>query len=126
MAIDAVVGGIERPVLEPFDRDVAGAEARVLDLMEGVHPVDALALLRPEAVRVLDRARIHLLIFRVVDEGALLPLRRNAVDLVGHRPGSLLTHSARRLAPCALLFLITTIMRRRFGERQGRRRHTLV
>ena len=32
MAVDAVVGDVERAVLEPFDRDVAGIEGGVLDL----------------------------------------------------------------------------------------------
>jgi hypothetical protein len=94
MAVDAVVGGVERAVLEPFDRDVAGV-GRVLDLAERLDPVDALGLLAPEAVRVFHRALIHLLVLGFVDEAALLPLGWNLVDLVvGHR----LLHALRQVA----------------------------
>ncbi len=87
MPVDAVVGDVELAVLEPFDRDVVGSEGGVLDLAERLDPVDALGLFGPEAVRVLERARIHFLVFRLVDEGALGPGRRNVIDLVGHRTG---------------------------------------
>ena len=57
-----------------------------MTLRERLDPVDALGLLAPEAVRVVDRALVHLLVFGFVDEAALLPLGRNLVDLVvGHR-----------------------------------------
>ena len=36
MPVDAVLGDIEDAILEPFDRDVAGREAGVLDLGEGL------------------------------------------------------------------------------------------
>ena len=59
-----------------------------MTLVERLDPVDALGLLGPEAVRVVDRARVHLLVLGVVDIGALLPLGRNVVNLVRHRPSS--------------------------------------
>src|SRR4029453_4501785 len=85
MAIEAIVGDIGGAVLEPFDRDVVRIERRVLDLGVGSEPVNALALLAPEAVWVLDRLRVHCLIFGVVDERSLLPVRRNLIDLISHR-----------------------------------------
>ena len=84
MPIDAVVGGVEAAVLEPLDRDIARPERRVLDLARRTVPVQALGLFRPEAVRVLDRARVHLLVLGRVDIGALRPLRRDIVDFVRH------------------------------------------
>ena len=76
MAVDAVGGDVEHAVLEPFDRDVAGREGGVLDLGEGLDPVDALGLLGPESVGVADRARIHVAVFGLVDKGALGPFGR--------------------------------------------------
>jgi hypothetical protein len=104
MPIDAVVGGVEDAVLEPFDRDVAGAEGAVLDLGRRLVPVQALGLLGPEAIRVLERARVHLLVLVGVDIGAFLPLRWNIVDLLGH-----LSSSTRRSGkgPCAIILFKT-------------------
>jgi hypothetical protein len=84
MAVNAVVGDVEHAVLEPFDRDVARRVGDVLDLGEGFDPVDALGLLAPEAVRVLDRARVHVLVFCAIDIGAFRPVGRHVVNLLGH------------------------------------------
>jgi len=84
MAVDAVPGDVQLPILEPFDRDVAGREGDVLDLGEGLDPVDPLAVLAPEAVRVLDRVRVHLAIFCVIDVSTLGPIGRHVIDLLGH------------------------------------------
>ena len=84
MPVDAVVGGVEHAVLEPFDRDIARAEGAVLDLARCSVPVQALGFLGPKAVGVLERARVHLLVLVGVDIGAFLPLRRNVVDFLGH------------------------------------------
>src|SRR5215217_4067759 len=84
MAVDAVPGGVQDAVLEPFDGDVAGGEGDVLDLVEGLHPVDALGLLGPEAVGIADRAGIHFAVLGVVDIGAFGPIGGYVVNLVGH------------------------------------------
>ena len=81
MAVDAVVTDVQRAVLEPLDRHVVRVVGGVLHLAEGLDPVDALGLLGPETVRVLDRSLIHLLVFGVVDEGALPPFGRYVIDL---------------------------------------------
>src|SRR5262249_56249701 len=47
MAVDAVVADVQRAVLEPFDRHVAGVVGRVLDLAERLDPVEALNLPTP-------------------------------------------------------------------------------
>src|SRR5690606_7543212 len=51
VAVDAIVGNIGNAVLIPFDGHVT-VEIGVLDLGEGLEPVDAPAVLCPEAVRV--------------------------------------------------------------------------
>jgi len=84
MAVDAVVGGVGGAVLEPFDGDVTRVEGGVLDLGEGLVPVDALRLLRPEAVGIGDRALVHAVVVGVADIGALGPLGGYFVDLVRH------------------------------------------
>ena len=120
MAVDAVVGGVGDAVLEPFDRDVAGTEGRVLDLGRRPIPMDALGLLGPEPVRVLERARVHLLVLGLVDKAALLPLRRNIVHLVRHR---FCLHAGLRLGGCRAhgRCLGKGIMRWRPDERQAGR-----
>ncbi len=70
MPVDAVVGDVGDAVLEPFDRDVAGAERGVLDLARRSVPVDALGLIGPEGVRVLQRARVGFPVFGLVHIGA--------------------------------------------------------
>ena len=86
MPVDAVEAGVERAVLEPFDRDVARRVGGVLHLGEGLDPVMRLACSPQNLFGSLDRARVHLLVLGVVDLGALLPVSRNVVDLVvGHR-----------------------------------------
>ena len=52
MPVHAVIGGVGDAILEPFDRDIMRVEARVLDAGVGGHPVDALALLAPETLRI--------------------------------------------------------------------------
>ncbi|CCE09981.1 hypothetical protein BRAS3843_3500009 [Bradyrhizobium sp. STM 3843] len=84
MPVDAVVGGVQNAILEPFDGDVAGRERAILDLVRRLVPVDAPGLLGPEPVRIGDRAGVHLAVFRLIDEGAFRPLSRHVVDLLGH------------------------------------------
>src|SRR5437899_10143462 len=84
MAVDAVPRDIEDAVLEPFDRNVPGREGCVLDLGERLHPADALGLLGPEPVGILDRARIHLLVLGLIGPGALGPFRRHIINFLGH------------------------------------------
>src|SRR6202043_1929742 len=86
MPVDAIPGDVEDAVLEPFDRNMAGREGGVLDLGERLDPADAPGLFAPEALGVVDRARIHFAVFGFIDEGALGPFRRHVVNLLGHRP----------------------------------------
>ena len=86
--VDAVGRHVERAVLVPLDRDVVGRVGGVLDLGVGLDPVDALAHLAPEPVRVLDRALVHREILLVVDVGPGRPFGGNVVDLVGHAASS--------------------------------------
>jgi hypothetical protein len=59
-------------------------EGGVLHLGEGLDPVDALAVLAPERLGVVDRLRVGVLVFRVVDIGALGPFGADGVDFLGH------------------------------------------
>ena len=84
VAVDAVGGDVQRAVLEPLDRDVVVVEGGVLDPGVGLDPVEPLAMLAPEGVRVGDRGRVHRgVAFRVhVRLGD--DLRRRLVQLVKH------------------------------------------
>src|SRR4030095_9065143 len=80
MAIDAVQRDVGGAVAEPFDRDVAGRERRTLHAAIGLDPVDALAVLAPEAFGVLHRPRVHVLVFGPIDVGGGRPACRNLVE----------------------------------------------
>ena len=84
MAVDAVVGSVENAILEPFDGNLAGLERGVFDLGERLDPVEAFRRLAPEPVRVLDRARVHVVVLRLIDIGALGPIWRDWMDRLGH------------------------------------------
>ena len=58
VAIDAVVGCVERPVLIPGDADIA-PERGVPHLGERPDPIDALAVLGPKAVRLGERLSVE-------------------------------------------------------------------
>src|SRR2546430_9909547 len=119
MAVDAVPRDIEDAVLEPFDRNVPGREGCVLDLGERLHPADALGLLGPEPVGILDRARIHLLVLGLIGPGALGPFRRHIINFLGHLTPS--THAPREKRTQQAVFIVTTIMRRAGQRRQAER-----
>ena len=84
MAVDAIVGDIGHPVLEPFDRDVVRVEAGVLDLGVGLEPVDPFAVFAPESLRVTQRTLVHLLVLGMIDPSALRPFGGDVIDLVRH------------------------------------------
>jgi hypothetical protein len=84
MPVDAVMGDVEHAVLEPFDRDAAGRERPVVDLVRRLHPVEALGLFGPEAGGIADRTGVHFLVFGLIDPGALRPIRRHVVGFLGH------------------------------------------
>ena len=88
MAIDAVVGDVEGAVLEPFDRYVVGIVGGVLHARERLDPIDPASVLTPEAIRVLDGGRIHLLVLGVVHIGARLPVGRDLVNVIRHLASS--------------------------------------
>ena len=81
MAVDAVGADIERAVLVPFDRHVVVVVGRVLDRGIGLYPVDPLAVLAPEPVRVLDALAVHFEILVVVDMGGFGPFVGDRIDV---------------------------------------------
>jgi hypothetical protein len=89
MAVEAVVGGVERAVLEPADMDLAG-KVDVLDLARLLDPGDALGLFAPEALGVVDRALVELEIAGFVDPGG-------PGGGFGHREQGGGAHAGRRL-----------------------------
>ena len=84
MAVQAVVADVELGALEPAN--VALGEIPVQHLVPGLEPSDELiGLLRPEALRVIDRALVHFFILRVVDPGMGGDVGGYGIDLdVGH------------------------------------------
>ena len=66
MAIDAVVRRVEGPVLVPGDVHIA-LERSVPHLGEGLDPIDALAVLGPKSVGVVERLLIEPEIFGLAD-----------------------------------------------------------
>ena len=93
VAVDTVIGNVGNAVLIPFDGYVA-VEIGVLDLGEGLEPVDAPSVLCPKAVRVAHAFLIPFEIGCVVDERVSLCLGKDRVKLFRH--DFLLQHSASR------------------------------
>jgi hypothetical protein len=83
MTIDAVEAGVESATQIPaeVDRIVVGVHDRV----PRMEPRDALRLLRPELLRMLDRTAVRLLVLRARrDAGVALDVRRDGVEFLGH------------------------------------------
>jgi hypothetical protein len=125
MAVEAVGAGIERAVLEPADMEVAAVEGDVLDLGVGPDPVDALAVLSPEFLRVGDGRCVHFLVLVLVAVCGAGKVGRHRIDL-GSGHGFLLkwprTGSRRRglrfcfRESCFRLVVSTLDLRRTGGE----------
>ena len=84
VAIDAVGGDVELAVLEPFDRDVVEVERCILDLGIGPDPVQPLAVLAPERIRIGHGRLVHRRILLRIDVGISDDVRRGLVHLVCH------------------------------------------
>ena len=83
MTIDAVEAGVESATQIPaeVDRIVVGVHDRV----PRMEPRDALRLLRPELLGMLDRTAVRLLVLRARrDAGVTLDVRRDGVEFLGH------------------------------------------
>src|SRR5262249_54312223 len=117
MPVDAIVGDVGDAVLVPFDRYMLWIVGGVLDLARWLVPVDALGLIGPEPIRVLDRALIHGAVVAVLDVGAAKPIGRNVIQLVRHRFVLLLAHGC---CVGAVVFDQGFIMRRGLDKRQER------
>ncbi len=86
MAVNAIGGNVERAVLEPLDRNVAGTERGVLHLRVRLDPVDPAADLAPETLGIGDRPLVKRMIALIVDPGAARPLAtRYRMQLPRHR-----------------------------------------
>src|SRR5437016_2061473 len=84
MAIDAVGAHIQRAVLEPADVEILRVVGNVHHFGERLDPVDATGLLGPEALRIAERPRVHLLVPRLRHMRARPPFFGNRKYLVGH------------------------------------------
>ena len=82
VTVNTVVGDIGEAILEPFDRDVVRIIGRVLGLCVRLEPIYPAAVFRPEFFGITNRGRIHFLVFRRINVGALLPCLRDGIDLV--------------------------------------------
>src|SRR6266704_3175802 len=81
-------------------------EGAVLDPARRLVPVDALGLIGPEPIRVLDRALVHRAIVIVLDIGAPKPIGRNFVEFVRHRPALLVAPELLEAGALAFLMLL--------------------
>src|SRR5690606_18683800 len=72
-------------VLEPLDRNFAG-KGGVLDLGVRLEPIDALTVLAPEPVRILDALGIPFEVGLIVDQRVLLPRRLDTVNIDFRHP----------------------------------------
>ena len=82
MTVNTIVGDVGEAVLEPFDRDIMRVIRGVFGFAVGLEPIYPAAVFRPEFFRLINRGRIHFLVFRRIDMGTFLPFRRDGIDLV--------------------------------------------
>mmetsp|Transcript_27214 Transcript_27214/g.49756 ORF Transcript_27214/g.49756 Transcript_27214/m.49756 type:complete len:380 (-) Transcript_27214:71-1210(-) len=61
--VDTVGGNVQRAVGVPVDRDIPQRVVDIFDLGVGLDPIDPLALLAPERIRIGKGSRIHRVIF---------------------------------------------------------------
>ncbi len=80
VAVQAVVGDVQSAVGKPFDIDMVVVERGLLDLGEGLDPVQTLGLLAPEAVRVDHRLLVHGLVGGLVGQGTGRNLGTNGIQ----------------------------------------------
>ena len=73
MPVQRVGTDVERAAFEPADVEIVLVERGILNLLERVHPIDALRFFAPEAVRVLDRPAIPLFVAFCADQGVVGP-----------------------------------------------------
>ncbi len=83
VAIDAVVGDVSQPVFEPLDRDIA-LEGRILDLGIGLEPIDSLAMLAPERLRIGNALLVPFQIGLIVEQRTVLGRFQDRVGLDVH------------------------------------------
>ncbi len=84
MTVDAIGRDIQNTILEPLDVDIAWFETGVLDLCEGLYPVNALRFLGPEPLGVGHRSGIQVFIGRRVRIGIGHHVGRRRIGLVSH------------------------------------------
>ena len=88
MTVQAIGGHVELPVLIPADVQIVRGIGHVPDLGVGLDPVDTLALLRPEAILVLDRTAVHAFVGLAVHPGVRRPVCRDGIaGIFGHDLG---------------------------------------
>ena len=78
MAVEAVDGDIQFAVLEPrmFDDTLVGVPLKLAGVRRFLEPIECGGLFHPEFFRVVDRARIHRVVLRGIDQGVLDDFRR--------------------------------------------------
>ena len=86
MTVEAIGGDIERAVGEPAHAEIGLREAAVVDPGREGRPIEALGLVEPEAGRIGERARIHLMIARGIHLGARRPCGWHRIDRVFAHP----------------------------------------
>ena len=88
MPVDAVVGDVGAPSSNHLIETLSLAKEVFLTLLKGLIQWMRLACSAQNAAGIGDRALIHLLVFGVGDECALIPIGGNLISLVGHQQTS--------------------------------------
>ncbi len=83
VTVDAVVGNIGQAVFKPLDGDLT-LEGGILDLCVGLEPVNALAMLAPELVRVFNAFLVPFQVLVLVDQRARLHCLLHRIDFFRH------------------------------------------
>ena len=68
MTVQTVHTGVQSAVFEPFDIHIVRVKAHIFNFAVRLHPVDALTVLRPKYVRLLNRLFVHLFVLGFVHQ----------------------------------------------------------
>jgi hypothetical protein len=84
MTVDAIHRYVGCAISKPLDMDIAGGIGRIFDPRIRLDPINPLAMLGPEPLRIFVRRVLHGFVFGIIHISALSPIARDRIKFIGH------------------------------------------